>query len=87
MGRGLDSLLADNFFARAISTSVDRDEIIKLVLIYGWDKPYYVQKAIGEECLKEQYYVNDSLKYIALNYAIDGQYNQDIYNLDIIRDY
>lgn len=87
MGRGTDSLLADNFFVRAISSTADRDEIIKLVLIYGWDKPYSVQKAIGEECLKEQYYVNDSLKYIALNYAIDGNYNQDEYDMDIIRDY
>ena len=87
MGRGTDSLLADNFFARAISCTADRDEIIKLVLIYGWDKPYSVQKAIGEECLKELYYVNDSLKYIALNYAIDGNYNQDEYDMDIIRDY
>ena len=33
MGRGTDSLLADNFFARAISSTADRDEIIKLVLI------------------------------------------------------
>lgn len=87
MGRGTDSLLADNFFARAISNTVDRNEIIKLVLIYGWDKPYSVQKAIGEECLKELYYVNDSLKYIALNYAIDGNYNQGEYDMDIIRDY
>lgn len=87
MGRGTDSLLADNFFARAISSTADRDEIIKLVLIYGWDKPYSVQKAIGEECLKELYYVNDSLKYIALNYAIDGNYNQDEFDMDIIRDY
>ena len=87
MGRGTDSLLADNFFARAIRNTVDRDEIIKLVLIYGWDKPYSVQKAIGEECLKELYYVNDSLKYIALNYAINGNYNQGEYDMDIIRDY
>lgn len=87
MGRGTDSSLADNFFARAISNTVDREEIIKLVLIYGWDKPYSVQKAIGEVCLKELYYVNDSLKYIALNYAIDGNYNQGEYNMDIIRDH
>lgn len=87
MGRGTDSLLADNFFARAISKTIDRDELIKLVLIYGWDKPYSVQKTIGEECLKDRYYVNDSLKYIALNYAIDGNYNQDEYDMDIIRDY
>lgn len=87
MGRGRDSLLNDNFFARAISKTVDRDEIIKLVLIYGYDKPYSVQKAIGEECLKELYYVNDSLKYIALDYAIAGNYNQDEYDIDIIRDY
>lgn len=87
MGRGPDSLLVDNFFARAINNTEDRDEIIKLVLNYGWDKPYSVQKAIGEECLKDIYYVNDSLKYIALNYAIDGNYNLDECDMDIIREY
>lgn len=87
LGRGVDSLLDDNFFARAIKNSCDRDEIIKLVLINGWDKPYSLQKIIGEECLKEKYYVNDSLKYIALNYAIDGNCCSEDFNIEVVRDY
>ena len=87
-GRGTDSLLIDDFFARAIQASEDRDEIIELLLIYGWDKPYSYQRLIGEKCLDTKYYVNDSVKYIALNYAIDGLYDLvDSTKLDIIREY
>ena len=86
-GRGTDSLLIDDFFARAIQSSTNRDEIIELILKYGFDKPLSYQKTIGEICLKPKYFVNDSLKYIALNYAIDGNYDQDDPDMDLIRKY
>ena len=90
-GRGSDSLLIDDFFAHAIKSSTNRDELIELVLIYGWDKPYSYQKLISEVCLKPKYYVNDSLKYIALNYALESNYYQEDcqikedYDIELIR--
>ena len=86
-GRGADSLLADNFFARAIRSSTKKDEIIELILLYGFDKPYPYQQLISEVCLRPEYYVNDTLKYRALNYAIDSNYHLDDSNMELVRKY
>ena len=77
-GRGKDSLLIDNFFARAINRSDTKQELIELILTYLWDKSYQCQKIISEVCLRPEYYVNDSLKYVALTYAVDSNYETDV---------
>ena len=85
--RGRDSLLIDNFFAHAIQRSEEKDVIIDLILRFAWDKPYNVQKRIGEACLNQRYDVSDSLKYVALGYAIDGNYYDSKQNWQLISSY
>ncbi len=72
--RGTDSLLIDNFFARAIERTEEKGVLVRLMLGYANDKTYSEQGVIGEECLKPECFVNDSLKNIALEYAIDGSW-------------
>lgn len=74
--RGTDSLLIDNFFARAIEKTEDKEVLVKLMLGYANDKSYSEQGVIGEECLKPECFVNDSLKNIALEYAIEGNWEK-----------
>lgn len=75
--RGTDSLLIDNFFARAIERTEDKGVLVRLMLGYANDKTYSEQGAIGEECLKPECFVNDSLKNIALEYAIEGNWEKE----------
>lgn len=75
--RGTDSLLIDNFFARAIEKTENKDVLVRLMLGYANDKSYSVQGIIGEECLKPECFVNDSLKITALGYAIDGCWEKE----------
>ncbi len=75
--RGTDSLLIDNFFARAIEKTEDKAVLVKLMLGYANDKSYSVQGVIGEECLKPECHVNDSLRITALGYAIDGWWEKE----------
>jgi len=46
------------------------------MLGYANDKTYSEQGVIGEECLKPECFVNDSLKNIALEYAIEGNWEK-----------
>lgn len=68
-----DIRIVNNIFARTIKATNDRDEVIRLILLYARINSPAIQKSIGETCLDEQYHVNDSLKYKALNCAINGQ--------------
>lgn len=68
-----DIRIVNNIFARTIKATKDRDEVIRLILLYARINSPSIQKSIGETCLEDQYYVNDSLKYAALNCAINGQ--------------
>ncbi len=77
VSRGTDSLLIDNFFARAIEKTEDKEVLVKLMLGYANDKTYSEQGVIGEECLKPECFVNDSLKNVALEYAIEGNWEKE----------